>query len=300
MASFVETENVTFTLHGGREVVNATKAEEYIALWLSGGIQTDAVSKVQLSNKSITAEAAAVLGTFLDKLSEAVCIADISDIIAGRPEDEALETLRVITTHLTRFPLVLVNLSDNALGAKGVEACRGIVAKESLKALYLCNNGLSKEASELLATILKEVSPALEVFHFYNNMSGDGGAVALASIIASTPTLKDIRFSATRSMASGCRAVAAALAECKTLTRLDCSDNTFGEDGAVTLAESIRDRSDLVTLNLRDDALTAEGFRFFRTFQVPFHFLFPAPRCPLLDPPIAWPLTSQAPAGGTP
>lgn len=164
-----------------------------------------------MSNKSITADAAVVFGDFLDRFGETVSVADISDIIAGRPEEEALESLRIITTHMTRFPLIEINLSDNALGAKGVEACRGLLSKKTLQSLYLCNNGLSKEASELVAAILKEVSPALEIFHFYNNMSGDGGAIALASIIASSPTLKDIRFSATRSMPAGCRAVAAVL-----------------------------------------------------------------------------------------
>jgi len=260
MSAFAQDEKSTFALSGGREVVDTTKANEFVNQWLAAGGVIEGVKKVQLSNKSITADAALVFGEFLDRFSDTINVADISDIIAGRPEDEALESLRTITTHMTRFPLTELNLSDNALGAKGVEACRGLLSKKTLTALYLCNNGLSKEASELVAVILQEVSPALETFHFYNNMSGDGGAIALASIIACSPTLKDIRFSATRSMPAGCRAVATALAACHSLTKLDCSDNTFGEEAAGILAESIRNRSDLIILNLRDDALKAEGF----------------------------------------
>lgn len=43
---------------------------------------------------------------------------------AGRPEDEALDTLRTLASALAAPPLRLhrLNLSDNALGEKGVRA----------------------------------------------------------------------------------------------------------------------------------------------------------------------------------
>lgn len=47
---------------------------------------------------------------------------DLSDVIAGRPEDEALEALRLISGALAQCPLRLLDLSDNALGEKGVRA----------------------------------------------------------------------------------------------------------------------------------------------------------------------------------
>ena len=56
--------------------------------------------------------------------------------------------------------------------------------------------------------------PALKLLHFYNNMSGDGGAKALSTIIEQiSPSLEDLRFSATRAMTDGCQAIAAALIE---------------------------------------------------------------------------------------
>ena len=60
-------------------------------------------------------------------------MADISDIIAGRPEDEALRTLKIICSSLKKFNLVEVNLSDNALGAKGVEVCKDVLLGDTLE-----------------------------------------------------------------------------------------------------------------------------------------------------------------------
>lgn len=56
--------------------------------------------------------------------------------------------------------------------------------------------------------------PALRLLHFYNNMSGDGGAKALSTIIRQISlSLEDLRFSATRAMTDGCQAIAASLLE---------------------------------------------------------------------------------------
>jgi Ran GTPase-activating protein (RanGAP) involved in mRNA processing and transport len=60
-------------------------------------------------------------------------LADISDIIAGRPTEEALKTLHIICSSLKKFNLVIVNVSDNALGPKGIEACRGVLTSSSLE-----------------------------------------------------------------------------------------------------------------------------------------------------------------------
>jgi hypothetical protein len=55
-----------------------------------------------------------------------------------------------------------------------------------LKRLYICNNGMSAEAVELISQILLEGRNELPftLLHFYNNMSGNGGAIALGSYFA--------------------------------------------------------------------------------------------------------------------
>jgi Ran GTPase-activating protein (RanGAP) involved in mRNA processing and transport len=63
-------------------------------------------------------------------------VVDLSDIIAGRPEDEALRTLHIICTSLKNFKLTEVNLSDNALGLKGVDACIDVLEGKKLEVFY--------------------------------------------------------------------------------------------------------------------------------------------------------------------
>lgn len=165
---------------------------------------------VRLSNKSFDNGAAAVVAEYLSQLTE-LQVADISDIIAGRPEDEALRTMSIISNSLQKFPLVELNVSDNAMGAKGIEACRGVLLNEHLQRLYVCNDGLSAEACRLLADILLTGSssvPKLTVLHCYNNMAGDGGAVAFGDIVTACPTIENFRFSATRSTKTGCMSIA--------------------------------------------------------------------------------------------
>ena len=88
-----------------------------------------------LSNKSFDNGAATKIAEYVSSLS-GVTVADISDIIAGRPEDEALRTLNIICSSLKKFELIEVNLSDNALGAKGVEACIDVLLGNSLQVSF--------------------------------------------------------------------------------------------------------------------------------------------------------------------
>lgn len=95
----------------------------------------------------------------------------------------------------------------------------GSLSSWVLQRLYVCNNGLSAEAGDLLAKILlredafavegSTAKPNLKLFHFYNNMGGDGAAKAVARIVEANPQLEDFRFSATRSTPVGCESIAA-------------------------------------------------------------------------------------------
>lgn len=217
-------------------------------------------SKIRLSNKSFNVEAAVVVRDYLRTLTD-VRVADISDIIAGRPTEEALETLVTICSGLKDFPLVEVDVSDNALGPRGIESCRDVLCQKTLEKVYLCNNGLSAESCEMVRDVLlADGCPAIKLLHFYNNMSGNGGAEAVSTIVkALAGTLVDFRYSATRGSAAGCEALAQAIGTCASLTSIDLSDNTFGDSAAATLAESLKRQKGLRRLCLRDDAFGEEG-----------------------------------------
>lgn len=79
--------------------------------------------QVKLSTKSFGTEAAAVAAKAIENVSGTLTHADISDIIAGRPEKEVLGALQIISKSLAKAKLKFLDLSDNALGQKGILAC---------------------------------------------------------------------------------------------------------------------------------------------------------------------------------
>ncbi|KAF0695478.1 Aste57867_13721 [Aphanomyces stellatus] len=248
------------TLAGDREFVDASRATELLAPYAQG----TAFERISLRNKSYSLDAAKILAPFLKSIPSGLAVADLADMIAGRPEDEALLVLEHVCQSLSAHQFVEIDLSDNALGEKGVRACFGILERqEQLERLYLCNNGLSAESAQVIADTLlfqgKTTATKLKTFHFYNNMSGDGGAKALATLFPAVPALEDLRFSTTRSQREGCRVFAAALSALSNLKRVDLSDNTFGDEGAVVLAAALAKQSQLEVLNLRDASIGDEG-----------------------------------------
>lgn len=213
-----------------------------------------------ISNKSFSEDAASVIGAKLAEYESTLNYVDFSDIIAGRMEVEALVALKNLCDPLTNAKLVDLNLSDNALGRPGIEACRAVLSHKTLQCLKVSNCGLSAEAAQLLAEILSASSaPPLSTFHFYNNMGGDGAALAIAIIVSLCPAMTDFRFSATRAMKPGCKAIAESLLKLSKLEKLDVADCCFGEQGAEILANAIKANYSIVHLNVRDSNLEEDG-----------------------------------------
>ncbi|KDO26104.1 hypothetical protein SPRG_08465 [Saprolegnia parasitica CBS 223.65] len=251
---------VELVLAGKREFVDAARATALLAPFEA----SSSFYRISLRDKSYSLDAAKVLATFLKTIPDGLRVADLADMIAGRPEDEALEVLETVCQALHGHQLVEIDLSDNALGEKGIRRCFGVLERQlHLERLYLCNNGLSAESAQVVADVLlfrgKDTPSTLKTFHFYNNMSGDGGAKALATLLPACQHLEDLRFSTTRAQREGCRVFAAALGSLRTLKRVDLSDNTFGAEGAIVLAKGLGLQSHLEVLNLRDASIGDDG-----------------------------------------
>ena len=123
------------------------------------------------------------------------------------------------------------------------------------------DDGLSAEACKNLADLLLEGHPTLDFrkLHFFNNMSGPGGAQAIARIVSASHHLEDFRLSSTRCTAEGGVPLVSALSECAMLSRLDLGDNTLGYDGAQKIAKSLPSWPRMKELLLGDLGLTHEG-----------------------------------------
>ena len=88
------------------------------------------LTQIKFSTKSFGIEAAEVAARAIENVADSLTHADISDIIAGRPEKEVLGALQLISQSLSKAKLKALDLSDNALGQKGIIACAQAFAQQ--------------------------------------------------------------------------------------------------------------------------------------------------------------------------
>jgi Ran GTPase-activating protein 1 len=234
-----------------REMMDGARAKE-----LLGNPKNDTTT-VRLCSKSFGTEAAAEAKRVLSGL-KAVTRADLSDIIAGRPEVEALEVLKTIVGSLPADKLNALDLSENALGEKGVRALMSQLSEmKHLKEVKFMNNGLS----ELSVALLEQSLPTqeLETLHFHNNMSGSGGAKAAAKIVMKTPHLSDFRMSSSRVRADGGIELLRAISvRAPTIRRLNLSDSMFDSACTNELVTNLAHFAHLTDLVLRDTGISKQ------------------------------------------
>ena len=91
------------SVSGKREVIDKPKAKEIVTSWIKTKLSREKesqqkliVSKVTLSGKSYTVGGADVIAEYIRDIAPTVKSADLSDIIASRPEEEGLAVLKII------------------------------------------------------------------------------------------------------------------------------------------------------------------------------------------------------------
>lgn len=247
-------------LTGSREFLTAESAEEELAAMLAPGA---AITKIRFSTKSFGAEAAEVAARAIANVSATLVHADLSDVIAGRPEGEALAALRTLGAALGACALRTLDLSDNALGEKGIRAAAAaFTAQAGLESIAFQNVGASVHGCAALSELLVHTA-SLRRLHLYNNMSGDEGAASVAAVLTRCPALEDFRMVSSRVGGPGGAALGAALAAGgagpRALLRLDLHDNPLSEEAAGALAAALGAAPALRYLNLNDTGLGDGG-----------------------------------------
>ncbi|CAA7030464.1 unnamed protein product [Microthlaspi erraticum] len=219
-------------------------------------------TKIRFGNRSFGEEAAKFAVSVLSSIKDQLTEVDLSDFVAGRPEAEALEVMTMFSSALEGSKLRSLNLSDNALGEKGIRAFGSLIkSQHDLEELYLMNDGISEDAARAVRELLPSTGK-MKVLQFHNNMTGDEGASAIAEIVRQCPLLEDFRCSSTRIGSEGGVALAKALESCSHLKKLDLRDNMFGVEGGVALAKTLSVLTDLTEiymsyLNLEDEGTDA-------------------------------------------
>ena len=228
-----DSNEITFTIQGKREKIDGPEAVALLT-----GLDPKS-TRIKLSSKGFTRAAADAVVPILENLPNLV-YADLSDIIASIPEEEALYVLVTICAAVAKSSprLVGIDLSDNALGEKGIRALTPFFSTTALQELVLHNNGLSALSVKLLDEALPDVS-TLRLLSFDNNMSGDDGAVFCSALIRrASSTLQSFRMSSSRVRAKGTNALIRALLECADIRSIDLNDSMMGSENVELLAVS--------------------------------------------------------------
>lgn len=216
-------------------------------------------SSICFSNLSFDQPAAQIAADILTAMKDKLVNVNLADIVAGRPEADALAVMTIFSDALQGSDLKSLNVSDNALGEKGVRAFSSLLkSQRSLEEVYFMNNGISEDAAKAICELIPEFKN-LKVVHFHNNMTGDAGAQALSPLVNGAVLLEDFKFSSTRVGIEGAIALVEALRSGKSLTKLDLRDNMFGPEGGIALSKTLRGHGDLKEAYLNDLGLEDEG-----------------------------------------
>ncbi|KAH7281443.1 hypothetical protein KP509_36G048000 [Ceratopteris richardii] len=219
----------------------------------------NAYTSICFSNRSFGEDAAKAAGKILETVKSQLIKVNLADIVAGRNEEEALSVMSIFSRALAGCNLKYLNLSDNALGEKGVRAFSELLkSQHDLEELYFVNNGISEEAAEAICELLPS-SKSLRVLHFHNNMTGDSGAVALSGLVKAACNLEDFRCSSTRVASEGGLALAESLLSGSSLRKLDIRDNPFGVEVGIALAKPLRNFRELKEVYLSYLGFEDEG-----------------------------------------
>ncbi|KAJ8748380.1 hypothetical protein K2173_003017 [Erythroxylum novogranatense] len=249
-----------FDISGGRRAfISVDEAENLLKPLKDPG---NSYTKICFSNRSFGFDAAAVAEPILLSIKDQLTEVDLSDVVAGRSESEALEVMKLFSSALEGSNLRYLNLSNNALGEKGVRAFGALLkSQNNLEELYLINDGISEEAARAVCELVPSTGK-LKVLRFHNNMTGDEGAIAIAEIVKKSAVLEDFQCSSTRIGSEGGVALAQALGTCRLLRKLDLRDNMFGAEAGIALGKVLVAFADLTEiylsyLNLEDEGAEA-------------------------------------------
>ncbi|GFZ08835.1 RAN GTPase activating protein 2 [Actinidia rufa] len=218
---------------GHQAFIVAEESQEFLRPVKEPG---NSYTKICFSNRSFDLDAAHIKGPILESVKDRLREVDLSNFIAGRPKDEALEVM---------------NVFSEALGEKVVRAFGKLLkSQHNLRELYLMNDGISEEAAKAVCELIPSTEK-LRILQFHNDMTGDEEAVAISKIVKHSPLLVDFRCSSTRVDFEGGVALSEALGTSTHLKKLDLRNSMFGVE--------VLKKQLLTKLNLSENELKDVG-----------------------------------------
>lgn len=256
---------------GKREKVSKEKAQALVERWTRELEGKDGASCVDISCLSWTQEAFEIIQPFLEKIAPHVKYCNFADIIAGLMTEEGLAVTESLARTFAKAPLSDIDLSDNAMGPRGLIRVESMIANAPLQRLYLSNCGLSSESMEYLLNWFtadnNRIASNMKVLVIDRNMLGTAGAEVVGKIIGHCPKLEYFSYLGCRTqegtmyLANGLKTMVKST-DRHPLRRLELDDCNFGEEddpAYVPLAEALEGCSQMRHLDLTDAKLETEG-----------------------------------------
>lgn len=237
--------------------------------------EENTVYKVDLSCRQWKRESLDIIAPNLNSQSKSVRFINLADVIAGLMTDEGLGVTQLLAETFESSELFEIDLSDNAMGPRGLVRSEAFFANSSLQRLYLSNCGLSAESMNLLNDYFNRdngrIFKSLRELILDKNMIGEEGARIVGQFLPRLENLDYFSFNGCRPKPQGTKFLCDGLMELteKTqcvLRRIEMEDCTFGSgeeatDPIIPFCSAIEKCSQLQHLNINEGSLEVDGIK---------------------------------------
>lgn len=258
---------------GQRTTVSVDEANEILRRFRLESASGTVVT-VDLSCRQWNQDALDVIEPFLKEISGSVQKVQFDDIIAGLMTDEGLSVTEKLADVFLQSRLTFVDLSDNAMGPRGLGRVGSLFAHSHVESLFLNNCGLGEasmvQLKEYLTADDGRMAKSLRKLELDRNMIGIGGAKEVGECLPLCTNLEHFSYNGCRPSKEGttyiCQgvfdlAMARPDVPLSYISLEDCSfgDGSEEEDGIIPFSKGLEKCSQLKYLSMRDAAIEADG-----------------------------------------
>jgi Ran GTPase-activating protein (RanGAP) involved in mRNA processing and transport len=232
------------------------------------------VATVDLSCRQWNQDALDVIEPFLKEIAGTVQAVKFDDIIAGLMTDEGLSVTEKLADVFLEAKVTFVDLSDNAMGPRGLGRVGSLFSNSHVEQLLLNNCGLGEESMVQLREYLTldggRIAKSLRKLELDRNMIGIGGAREVGELLPLCTNLEHFSYNGCRPSKEGTSFVCQGIHELSlarpdiALSYISLEDCSFGdgseeEDGIIPFVKGLTNCTHLAYLNMRDGAIAADG-----------------------------------------